>query len=233
MKEDTPEEFHNVWDTLPVEIQDYLKKIVEESPSEEQFITAIMVGECPKCGSANTVDCDEIQGIEDPTLGLCRNCGYFWCLECGFHLISGIICGHWEICKECGVDKDEFEDCGIPLWECEDIKKWLEKNFTVEPIKNICAWCGKEIPEDSEVFSLGAKVRQGFDIKGQEGRIIPLSLIQADKTIPAIVTTSNSDAKREGNDLLFMTCSQGCAKSLKKTLHKEKEIIDTISMNLM
>ena len=232
MEEEAPEQFYDVWDTLPVEIQDYLKKIAEESHSAEQFISAVMVGECPKCRSTNTVDCDEIQGIEDVTLGLCRNCGYFWCLECGSHLTSGIICGHWAICDECGVDKDEFEDCGIPIWECEHIEKWLEKDSTKE-LKNTCAWCSKEISENSEVFGLGAKVRQDFYIKGKEGRITSLSLIQADKTIPAIVATSNSEAKREGCDLIFMTCSQDCAKSLKKTLQKEKEIIDNINIKLI
>jgi hypothetical protein len=232
MEEENPEQFYEAWDTLPEEIRDYLEKAIEESPTEEQFISAVMVGECPECGSTNTVDCDEIQGIEDATLGLCRNCGYFWCLECGSHLTSGIVCGHWAVCEECGVYKDDYENCGIPTWECEHIKKWLEKNSTGN-FRNTCAWCGKVIPEDSEVFGLGAKVRQGFDIKDQEGRIIPLTLLQADKTIPAIVTTSNSEAKREGYDLMFMTCSQGCAKSLKKTLQKEKKIIDNISMNLI
>ncbi len=227
MKEDVPEEFHNVWDTIPVEIQDYLKKIVEESPSEEQFISAVMVGECPKCGSSNTVDCDEIEGIEDPTLGLCRNCGYFWCLECGTHLTSGIICGHWEICDKCGEEKDEFGDCGIPIWECEHIAKWLEKEDRFP--ENICAWCNKTIPEDSEVFGLGAKVKQGFDIKNKEGKIIRLSLALTNKTVPAIVTTSNSDAKKEGKDLMFMTCSQGCAGNLKDALQKEKDVIGNIS----
>lgn len=38
MKEEIPEEFYEAWETLPVEVQNYLKKIVEESPSEEQFI---------------------------------------------------------------------------------------------------------------------------------------------------------------------------------------------------
>ncbi|MEW6419325.1 MAG: hypothetical protein AB1480_14635 [Nitrospirota bacterium] len=228
MREDKGEQFYEAWETLPEEIRDYLKKAFEESLTEEQFISAVMVGECPKCGSANTVDCDEIQGIEDATLGLCRNCGYFWCLECGSRLTSGIACGHWKICDECGEEKDEFGDCGIPAWECEHIEKWLEKDSTTE-FKNTCAWCGKTIPENSEVFGLGAKIRHGFDIKDKEGKIIQLSLVLTNKTVPAIVTTSDSEAKREGYDLMFMTCSQRCAKSLKKTLQKEKEIIDRIS----
>ncbi len=228
MKEEIPEEFYEIWNTLPEEIRDYLEKVAGESLTEEQFISAVMVGECPKCGSANTVDCEEIQGIEDGTLGLCRNCGYFWCLECGAQLTSGIICGHWEICDRCGKEKDEYGDCGIPICECEHIEKWLEKNSSGE-FKNNCAWCGKTIPENSEVFGLGAKVRKTFDIKDQEGKIIPLTLIKADKTIPAIVTTSKSEAKRDGYDLMFMICSKDCAESLRTALEKEIKLFEKVS----
>lgn len=95
---------------------------------------------------------------------------------------------------------------------------------------NTCAWCNKRIPEDSEVFGLGAKVKPAIKLEDQEGKFIPLSLILTDKTIPAIVTTTDSQAKQKGNDLMFMTCSQGCAESLKEALYKEKWIIDSISM---
>ena len=103
--------------------------MVEESTAldEDQFISEAMVGECPECGSANTVDCDEVEGIYDIEVGLCGNCGYLWCLECGSHLTSGIICGHWEICSNCAKEKDEFGSCGIPPLECKEIKNWLEK----------------------------------------------------------------------------------------------------------
>lgn len=91
--------------------------------------------------------------------------------------------------------------------------------------KNRCAWCNKTIPEDSEVFGLGAKFREGVDIEDNEGKIIPLSLVVTNKTIPAIVTTSDSEAKREGKDLMFMTCSQSCAESLRDALQKEKDFV--------
>ncbi len=31
---------------------------VEEFPSVEQFVTEIMIGDCPNCGSKQTRDCD-------------------------------------------------------------------------------------------------------------------------------------------------------------------------------
>ncbi|NOY64526.1 MAG: hypothetical protein GXO97_03910 [Nitrospirae bacterium] len=91
-------------------------------------------------------------------------------------------------------------------------------------IGNICAWCNKEISEDSEVFGLGARIIKNILSKEMEGKIIPFQLVKTDKTIPAIVTTSDSEAKKDGYDLLFMTCSKACAESLKKTLNKEKEL---------
>jgi hypothetical protein len=229
MEEENLGQFYEVWDTLPEEIRDYLKEAIEESSTKEQFISAIMVGECPKCESANTVDCEEVQGIEDNTLGLCRNCGYFWCLECGSPLISGIVCGHWKICDECEEEKDEFGSCGIPTWECKYIEKWLEaQEDKISSPQNTCAWCNKEISEDSEVFGLGARFKKGVAMRNREGKIIPLSLMVTNKIVPAIVTTSNSEAKRDKIDLMFMTCSQTCGESLKTALEAEKGLFDVV-----
>ena len=58
--------------------------------------------------------------------------------------------------------------------------------------------------------------------------MIPVVLALVDKTIPAIVTTGESQAKREGNDLLFMCCSRECARLLKHALQEEKDLFDEI-----
>ncbi|MBW2039692.1 MAG: hypothetical protein JRI46_08865 [Deltaproteobacteria bacterium] len=100
-----------------------------------------------------------------------------------------------------------------------------------EPLMNTCAWCNKRIPEDFEVFGLGAKVKQESDLADKEGKIIQLFLVVANKTVPAIVTTNNSQAKIDGIDLMFMTCSQDCAESLRDALKKEKDLIGNISIN--
>ena len=39
-----------------------------------------------------------------------------------------------------------------------------------------------------------------------------------------MVTTGNSEAKQDGKDLMFMTCSKRCVKALKHALEKEKEM---------
>jgi hypothetical protein len=95
----------------------------------------------------------------------------------------------------------------------------------MDELAHICAWCNKRIPEDAEVFGLPAKARQGIDLKGQEGTIIQLSLALVDKTVPAIVVASDSEAKRQGYDFAFMLCSQACARSLKDALQREIDIV--------
>jgi len=120
------DEILRIWASLPKDIQETLKKAVDESSAvtEEQFIAEIMIGECPKCGSKNTKDCEEIEGIEDLTVGLCMNCGFLWCSECGRPLVHGTSCKHWEICDECE-EADEMGMCDIDPIECEKLNKEL------------------------------------------------------------------------------------------------------------
>ena len=93
-----------------------------------------------------------------------------------------------------------------------------------------CAWCDKNIPGDSEVFGFGAKARPGIDLKEREGETISLFLTLANKEVPAIVTVTGSHAKNQGNDLMFMACSQRCAKSLQEALKREMGIIDKLNV---
>ena len=120
------DEILRIWASLPKDIQETLKKAVDESSAvtEEQFIAEIMIGECPKCGSKNTKDCEEIEGIEDLTVGLCMNCGFLWCSECGRPLVHVTYCKHWEICDECE-EADEMGMCDIDPIECEKLNKEL------------------------------------------------------------------------------------------------------------
>lgn len=67
-----------------------------EDLNEKPFISAIMVGPCPRCGSRNTHDCsyDEeehsselgecslIKAIDDPLVGHCEECDSVFCIEC-------------------------------------------------------------------------------------------------------------------------------------------------------
>ena len=94
-----------------------------------------------------------------------------------------------------------------------------------DPLPN-CAWCEDEIPEDVEVFTIGAKGKPGMDLSEAEGMIIPLSLIQANRTVLALVPTKDSPATRDGHDLIFMVCNQSCAQALSNALENDWKFED-------
>lgn len=87
-----------------------------------------------------------------------------------------------------------------------------------------CSWCGKMVSEDSEVFSVPGKAAAGVDLRSQEGNFIPVHLSLTRKTAYVFVTTSDSEAKRQGQDLVFVACSKRCAESLRDTLREEIDI---------
>ena len=95
-----------------------------------------------------------------------------------------------------------------------------------EDAASVCAWCGKHIPEDSEVFGFGAKVRPGFDLE-RDGNVIELALDATRKAL-VIVPTEDSEAKQMGWDLLFTVCSEECARTLKETVQEHMDFIDSI-----
>src|SRR5256885_1707363 len=98
------------------------------------------------------------------------------------------------------------------------------------PLPN-CAWCEDEIPEDVEVFTIGAKAKPGIDLSEAEGTIIPLILSQANRTVSALVPTKDSPAARDGHDLIFMVCSQSCAQALSNALENDWKLADNGVVN--
>ena len=79
---------------------------LDELVEHDAFSDSVMVGTCPKCGNENTCEDDNPLDIliTDPTVGHCRDCGVYWCLECGFvfRLVErGTKCPHWWICAKC------------------------------------------------------------------------------------------------------------------------------------
>jgi len=99
-----------------------------------------------------------------------------------------------------------------------DLKKELTK----------CTWCKQLISDDMEVFGMGVKLRPNVDLSEYKGKVMPVSLTCVDKTIHVIVTSDDSDAKRDGKDLMIMTCSEQCAQDLKKALNEDKTLGDSL-----
>lgn len=89
-----------------------------------------------------------------------------------------------------------------------------------------CAWCTREISEDADVFGFGAKASQTVDLSDKEGQFVSINLPLQNKTVFALVPTSSSAADIEGFDLVFITCSEDCAQSLKDALDLERDVFD-------
>lgn len=92
-----------------------------------------------------------------------------------------------------------------------------------------CAWCKKHLPDDAEVFALGAKIKADYFklADKQAGQTVQFHLLATNRDIPAIISNADSEAKREGKDLLFPACSMSCGKALEAALHEDKDIVET------
>jgi hypothetical protein len=87
-----------------------------------------------------------------------------------------------------------------------------------------CGWCGRKIPPDTEVFGGGGKARPGFDLTAHAGKVLPIYFATLDKTVLVAVAGLDSEARREGSDFVYMTCSEDCARSLKTAFEGEIEL---------
>lgn len=51
-------------------------------------------------------------------------------------------------------------------------------------------------------------------------------MAKSGKTVNAIVTTDTSQAKKDGNDMVFALYSKACAEALRLDLSKELDMVD-------
>jgi hypothetical protein len=90
-----------------------------------------------------------------------------------------------------------------------------------ERLQSECGWCGKSIGEDQPVFGIGGKALPGIDLSLVQGKVIEIDLETAAKHVLAAVPAFDSDAKKEGNDLMFMVCSEACGRQLQAAVAGE------------
>jgi hypothetical protein len=86
-----------------------------------------------------------------------------------------------------------------------------------------CGWCGEKIPPKTEVFGGGGKIRSGLDLTAHAGQILAIYLESLDKTVLIAITGLDSPARRDGEDFMYMTCSETCAHNLKSAFKNEIE----------
>ena len=90
-----------------------------------------------------------------------------------------------------------------------------------------CACCRNHIGDDVELFGFGAKIMPGIDLSEFEGKIVELKLLTEDRTVPMMVTVEGSEAKIDGNDVMFMVCSEKCSSELIAILKRETSLGNT------
>ncbi len=98
-----------------------------------------------------------------------------------------------------------------------------------ERVLKSCAWCHKRIPANTPVYSLTAKARPGVDLQSVEGNVMSMELTRIKRSVWAIVPPNDSDAKREGNDFVFMICSPACGTALRQALQQEISLVDRVN----
>jgi len=104
-----------------------------------------------------------------------------------------------------------------------DAERIAEEIFRrrAERLQSECGWCGEAIGEDEPVFGLGGKATSGIDLSLVQGKVVEIVLESAGKHVLAAVSAFDSDAKKAGNDLMFMVCSEACGRELQAALAGE------------
>ena len=89
---------------------------------------------------------------------------------------------------------------------------------------HICTWCGNTIQEDDDFFGFGARTNHGVDLEDKAGQFVSLNLSLLKKTVVALVPSELGAPELNGHDLVFITCSEDCASSLKESLDLEHDV---------
>ena len=112
--EPTGDEMATVWNALAgmgPELIGELRNAHEKSNTGEDFVNRIMIGDCPKCGSSKTGDCENDPDIDDVCVARCFTCGQLWCPDCGEFFTDDQSAGHdcpaWD---EMDLDDDDLNE---------------------------------------------------------------------------------------------------------------------------
>ncbi len=94
----------------------------------------------------------------------------------------------------------------------------------VEGLRVDCCWCGEFIPEAAPyILPIGFNKEVDALSVGNNPYPINISFSEKEATnepevVWAIVTSKESEAKRNGVDLLFLTCSKQCTENVQQIL---------------
>ena len=84
----------------PKALQEFLD-VMRASKTADEFANRILVGDCPKCGSEKTDNCENDPDVGNLLVGRCSDCGHLWCTLCG-RPYEGADCECWDESEEEG-----------------------------------------------------------------------------------------------------------------------------------
>lgn len=83
-----------------------------------------------------------------------------------------------------------------------------------------CGWCHREIGEDEPCLAAGLKFSDPKDYRKNRGKAIEIKLASG-RSVIACGVMPDSQAKKEGKDLLVMVCSEECREALSAAVYEE------------
>jgi hypothetical protein len=100
------------------------------------------------------------------------------------------------------------------------MKKIKKKRPKFNKVVKTCCLCDSKIRDNQKIFALDFSIPK-LDTSKKAGELFPIIISALNKTVWAIIPTLDSDARKDGKDYIFVTCSENCKKQLKELLIKE------------
>jgi hypothetical protein len=69
-------------DQMDPETVEQFEALLQQCGTADEFVNAVLIGDCPACGSSSTNGCQDDPEIADPSVGRCLDCGQLWCPFC-------------------------------------------------------------------------------------------------------------------------------------------------------
>ena len=140
---------HSMLDSIDEPARQELQDLAADSKTAEDFAAAILIGDCPSCGSAETQDCENVIGIADPSVGRCRKCGVLFCPDCGVVFVNDKPTAASQKCPHCGSTDTSYE----ASQELPEDGADLADTFVLECYScgdEYCAFCGSPLAPAEE-----------------------------------------------------------------------------------
>jgi hypothetical protein len=110
------------FEALSEEMREFISEALRSRDDREILFRGVVAGDCPICGSFNTLDGSDTP-LGDNTVGICLDCCTMTCLECDAIFAKGQTqCLHRQICERCESHREN--GCAISVWECPRIGDW-------------------------------------------------------------------------------------------------------------